>query len=147
MESMAIGLPSLRNRGSSVRHGSFCSFHGPHGGKQVHGSAWSALRSSVQVNCQRIAETASAEGNRQRWLGILYDEVCPRASCAFVACISLCKECRRNWAERAFAGEKPDIAREALSINQERLFLAKSVYDSKVKVSCIHLHGSISQLA
>ena len=83
MESVAIGLPSLCNRSSSVRHGSLCSFHGPHGGKQMHDCAWSVLRSSVQANCQRIAETAPAEGNRQRWLGILYDEVCLRASHAF----------------------------------------------------------------
>ena len=95
-----------------------------------------ALHFHCQVNCQRIAETASAEGNRQRWLGILYDEVCPGASNAIPFALLSAQECRKNWAERAYAGEKPDIAREALSINQERLFLAKSSYDSKVKVSC-----------
>ena len=34
-----------------------------------------------------------------------------------------------------------------MSINQERLFLAKSVYDSKVKVSCSQPVGSFAQCA
>ena len=47
---------------------------------------------------------------------------------------SCIQECRRNWADRAFAGERPDIEHECMAINQDRLFLAKSAYDSKVKV-------------
>ena len=31
--------------------------------------------SLLQVCCQKVAETASADGGRQRWLAILYDEV------------------------------------------------------------------------
>ena len=57
------------------------------------------------------------------------------------------RECRKNWAERAYAGEEPDIAREALTINQERLFLAKSSYDSRVKVSCSLAFDSFFWLA
>ena len=48
------------------------------------------------------------------------------------------QECRRSWAERAYAGEDLDIEAESSKINHERLFAAKAAYDAKAKVhSCI----------
>ena len=45
----------------------------------------------TQVCCQKVAETASAEGGRQRWLAILYDEVCClslRAPVLSIVCVA-----------------------------------------------------------
>ena len=43
------------------------------------------------------------------------------------------QECRRSWAERAYAGEDLDIEAESSKINHERLFAAKAAYDAKAK--------------
>ena len=80
----------------------------------------------------KVAESASNEGGRRRWLAILYDEVSTLVRSAS-NCLAFARlqECRRAWQQRAFQNDGTlDVAAEAGNINQNALFAAKSKYDA-----------------
>ena len=75
MESMDVGVSSVLLGSCRLRHGALRRLHGTHGPHGMRARLLTCGFACFQANCQRVAETAPAEGNRQRWLAILHDEV------------------------------------------------------------------------